>query len=79
MTPRFQLVTTNVGGNLHAASRYINRCGLAEFVLNIDYSGSGTVIVLRVPYKKAPIIRAFFGDMPECCPNEPIFKDAPKM
>lgn len=47
-----KLVSENVGGNLHAAVEYINRAGLADYVLHMDcVSGANTVIVYRVPVR----------------------------
>ena len=46
---KFKLHTENVPGNLHQAASSINRRGLAEFVIAMDCSGSGTVVVFKMP------------------------------
>lgn len=60
-----QLVSTNIGGNLHEASNAINKMGLAEYVLTMDFSGSGTIVVFRVSDEQAPKLRAALGTLPE--------------
>lgn len=60
-----QLVSTNLAGNLHVATGTINAMGLADFVLSLDYSGSGTVAVFRVPDAMAPKLRAHLGVLPD--------------
>ena len=60
-----QLVTINLGGNLHTACSTINKMGLADFVLALDYSGGGTVAVFRVPDDVAPRLRQHLGTLPE--------------
>lgn len=64
-----QLISTNIGGNLHNASNALNKMGLADFVIAMDFSGSSTVVVLRVPSDIAPKIREHLGVLPEYCPN----------
>lgn len=66
-----QLVSTNVGGNLHQASDAINRMGLARYVLTMDFSGAGTVVVFKVPSSLAPKLRAYFKQ--ELTSNPPRF------
>lgn len=60
-----QLVSANIGGNLHSAVNYVNEIGLADSVICMDYSGGSTIVVFRVDDKVAPKVRAFFGTLPE--------------
>lgn len=64
-----QLISTNLGGNLHVAAINLNRMGLADFVVALDYCGSGTVVVLRVPDSIAPELRAHLGVPPAYVDN----------
>lgn len=64
-----QLVTTNLGGNLHVAAGTLNHMGLADYVLTMDFSGSSTTVVLRVPDAMAPELRRHLGTLPEYCAN----------
>jgi hypothetical protein len=56
-----QLISTNLGGNLHVASNTINEMGLADKVLHMQFSGSNTVVVFRVSDEEAPALREYFG------------------
>ncbi len=56
-----QLVSTNIGGNLHQAVGYINKMGLADFVFALDSTGHNTVAVFRVPDDLAPKLRRYLG------------------
>lgn len=64
-----QLISTNLGGNLHVASDTLNRMGLADYAMVMHSTGSNTVVVLRVPDDMAPKVRAYFGNSPEYIPN----------
>lgn len=77
MKPAFQLVTENIPGNLHAAASYINKFGLADYVIALDYSGRATIAVYRVPAKLAPRLREWMNILPEHRENPPLSKDAP--
>lgn len=45
-----KLISENVSGNLHDACRWVNRGGLAEFVIHLEsVSGLNSIVVLRVP------------------------------
>lgn len=70
-----QLVSTNVASNLHQASNWVNSTGLAEFVFHMDYSGSGTVVVFKVPVRLAPKLRKLFHALPEFQPNPRVTAD----
>jgi Na+/H+-translocating membrane pyrophosphatase len=65
-----QLISTNLGGNLHDASDTINRMGLAEFVIALDFSGSNTIAVFRVSDEMAPEVRKYFRKIPEAIANK---------
>lgn len=52
-----KLHTMNIGGNLHEAATAINKWGLAEYVIHLDYSGGITVAVFRMPANKVYEIR----------------------
>jgi hypothetical protein len=56
---KYQLISTNLGGNIHDACILLNRIALAEYVISLDFSGSATVAVLKVPAKLAPPIREY--------------------
>lgn len=43
------LCTEVMAGNLHEVSDSINKRGLSDFVLVMDYSGGYTSIVFRIP------------------------------
>ncbi|MEL7086849.1 MAG: hypothetical protein AAGL98_00155 [Planctomycetota bacterium] len=64
-----QLVSTNLSGNLHIAADTINKMGLADFVLTMDFSGSATVVVFRVPDSIAPELRRHIGVLEEYAAN----------
>lgn len=56
-----KLHTENFGGNLHQTATAINRLGLADYVLQMSYSGCGTVVVFRMPDDMVKKIRAERG------------------
>ncbi len=56
-----ELVSANMGGNLHTVRDSINKMGLADYVLLMDYSGGSTVVLFRVPKAKAKAVRKYFG------------------
>lgn len=58
-----QLISTNLAGNLHVAAGTINRMGLAEFVIAMDFSGSSTIAIFRVPDSIAPELRGHLGTL----------------
>lgn len=64
-----QLVSTNIGGNLHEASNTINKMGLAEFVLKMDFVTNSTIVVFRVSDAMAPELRKFFRISPDFIAN----------
>lgn len=41
-----KLHTMNLGGNLHIASRYLNKMGLAQYVVHMESVSNGSVIVV---------------------------------
>ena len=48
--PGRKLITLNIGGNLHAAARWINDCELLNVgqIVALDSSGHNTILVLNV-------------------------------
>lgn len=61
-----QLITHNLAGNLHDATTFINRMGLADYVLQLEGStGRYVIAVFKVPAEMAPALRKFFGVLPE--------------
>lgn len=70
-----QLVSTNIAGNLHQASNWVNGTGLAEYVFLMDYSGSTTLVVFKVPGPMAPKLRKLFHTLPEHQANPRVAVD----
>lgn len=52
-----KLHTMNIGGNLHEAATAINKWGLAEYLIHLDYMNGMTVAVFRMPANKVYEIR----------------------
>lgn len=78
MTRDFQIITENVPGNQHAAAQYINESGLADYLIQLDYSGGGSSIaIFKVPAVMAPQVRRWMNVLPEHIQNKPLFKGAP--
>lgn len=75
ITGAWQLVSTNVAGNIHSATGWINGTGLAGYVMHIEFSGSSSIVVFKVPSAIAPKVREALGNIPESWPNKPIFKE----
>lgn len=52
--------TENIPGNIHNAACWINEQGWAEYLLQLDFSGSGhnTVAVFKMPAQMVRDIRA---------------------
>lgn len=44
-----KLHTENYGGNLHETATWVNKAGLAEYVLVMSSSGYSTQVVFRMP------------------------------
>lgn len=53
----FKLHTANLPGNLHSAAVIINKWGWAEYLLHMEFGGSNTVCVFRMPAEKVWEIR----------------------
>lgn len=45
----WKLHTETFGGNMHEAAVTINRMGLATYLVTMDYAGSLTICVFRMP------------------------------
>ena len=43
------LWTENIPGNLHQAAETLNKMNVAKYVLTMEFSGSATVVVFRIP------------------------------
>lgn len=56
-----QLVSTNVGGNVHQATDWANKTGLAQYVIQMGHTGHNTLVVLRTPDDVAPKLRKLLG------------------
>lgn len=69
-----QIITTNLGGNLHVAGDTINEMGLAEYLVTMSFTGSATVAVFKVPDEIAPLVREYFKVLPEYRANKPAKK-----
>lgn len=70
-----QLVSTNVPGNIHHATEWINCTGLARYVIHLESSGNNSIAVFKVPADKAPAIRKALGQIPESLANPKIWKE----
>jgi len=61
-----KLHTMNLGGNLHIASRYLNKHGLAKYVVSMDcLTGSNVIVVLRASAAQVNKWREEQNHMPE--------------
>lgn len=73
-----QIITHSVSGSLHFAGDFVNRMGLADFLVHIDAPGhSASIIILRVPADEAPKVRRAIGAyLPQYIENQPLYDTA---
>ncbi len=50
--------TENIPGNMHQAAIWINKQGWAEYLMQMEFSGSTTVAVFKMPAKMVRDIHA---------------------
>lgn len=53
-----RLVSENIGGNTHDAVRYVNKRGLADYVIHFCTVGYSTIVVYRLPARHPMVLEA---------------------
>jgi hypothetical protein len=48
-TPKTELVSMTMSGNLHDVARYVSRFGLSDFFVQAESSGGSCIVLLRLP------------------------------
>lgn len=68
--------TENIPGNIHAAAHWINKRGLAEYLVCMSVSGNYTIAVFKMPND---IVHWLRKHNPSWSPNTAIDFDDPKL
>lgn len=64
-----KLISLNTSGNVHESCAQLNKMGVADYVISLDFNGGhNSIAVLKVPDCEVGYVWNMLGYKPENCP-----------